>query len=146
MNDCNSLDFKKDGIRMTPYYINRHHEISLFRAILEKNRPDIIEEILEKTSLKKLGLTPMIMSEIYYDYNFYNKATEYLLQVKDKSYYFYIIDLLRSMGKNKEALEIIISDKENEDKEFLVKEILKKEPELKSYVNELSIKYKVSLC
>lgn len=39
MNDCNSLDFKKDGIRMTPYYINRHHEISLLRAILEKIPP-----------------------------------------------------------------------------------------------------------
>ena len=38
MNDCNSLDFNKDGRRMTPY-LYRHHVISLLRAILEKIPP-----------------------------------------------------------------------------------------------------------
>jgi hypothetical protein len=116
-----------------------------FRAYLELNRKDAIENQLEKTSLKKLGLTPMNMAEIYYDYKIYDKATQYLLQVKEKEYSSYIIELFKSMSKYEEALEMIISDKENEDKGIMVKEILRKEPKLKNYVNELCIKYKVYL-
>ena len=54
-------------------------------------------------------------------------------------------DLLRSIGKNKEALEVVMAAKELENKKILVNEIILKEPELKSYVNELSVKYKISL-
>ena len=116
-----------------------------FRSYLEMNRPDAIDSQLEKTSLKKLGLTPMDMGEIYYDYKFYNKAAEYLLQVKENAYFPYIIDLLRSIGKNKEALEVVMAAKELENKKILVNEIILKEPELKNYVNELCVKYKISL-
>ena len=87
----------------------------------------------------------MHMGEMYYDYKFYSKATDYLLQVKEKEYNSYIIDLLISMGKNKEALEIIISDKDNENMGDLVNDILKKNPKLKEYVDQLCVKYKVNL-
>ena len=149
--DCIAKGTKKEkfnwieGQNKNLDYSYKKMYIIRFRNYLEMNRPDAIDSQLEKTSLKKLNLTPMDMGEIYYDYKLYNKATEYLLQVKESSYFPYIIDLLRNMGKYKEALELVISDKDNENKQILVKEIIQIDPELKNYVNELSVKYKVSL-
>jgi hypothetical protein len=149
--DCFLSGFKKGKVNLIESknknfeYGNKKLNIMKFRAYLELNRKDAIENQLEKTSLKKLGLTPMNMAEIYYDYKIYDKATQYLLQVKEKEYSSYIIELFKSMSKYEEALEMIISDKENEDKGIMVKEILRKEPKLKNYVNELCIKYKVYL-
>ena len=127
-------------------YSNKKINIIKFRAYLEMNKPDAIDSQLEKTSLKKLGLTPLNMAEIYYDYKFYDKALDYLKQIKDKqNNYDYIIEFLMVMNKNEEALELIISDKNVEDKESFIKQILKNKPNLKNYVNELCVKYKVSL-
>ena len=116
-----------------------------FRSCLEKNIPEVIDTILEKTPLKKLGLTPLNMGEIYYDYKFYNKATEYLMQVKESGNNNYVVTMLKNMGKNKEALEVIFSDKDNDNLPLLVNDILKIEPSLKGYVDELCSKYKISL-
>ena len=126
-------------------YSNKKLHLMKFRALLEMNNSPAIDAILEKTTLKKLGLTPLNMGEIYYDYKLYNKATEYLIQVKEKENLSYVIELLRSMNKYKEALEIIISDKDNEAKGTMVNEILHKDPNLKYYVDELCVKYKVYL-
>ena len=126
-------------------YSQKKLYILRFRALLESNKSKEIDEILEKTPIKKLGLTPLNMAEIYYDYKIYDKATEYLLQVKEACYLFYVVDLLKSMGDYKNALEIIISNKDYEMKEGQINEILKKDPNLKEYVEELLTKYKVSL-
>jgi len=126
-------------------YSNKKLHLMKFRALLEMNNSPAIDAILEKTTLKKLGLTPLNMGEMYYDYKLYNKATEYLIQVKEKENLSYVIELLRSMNKYKEALEIIISDKDNEAKGTMVNEILHKDPSLKYYVDELCVKYKVYL-
>lgn len=85
------------------------------------------------------------MGEIYYDYKFYNKATEYLMQVKESGNNNYVVTMLKNMGKNKEALEVIFSDKDNDNLPLLVNDILKIEPSLKGYVDELCSKYKISL-
>ena len=92
-----------------------------------------------------MGLTPMHLGEMYYDYKYYDKATEYLMQVKDPFYFSYVVDILKSMEKYKEALEVIISSKNNENKAIMVEEIIRKQPRLQTYVNELCEKYKVSL-
>ena len=49
------------------------------------------------------------------------------------------------MEKYKEALEFIITSKELDSKDLMVKDILKKQPKYESYVNELCEKYKVCL-
>lgn len=126
-------------------YSNKKLNIIRFRSCLEKNIPEVIDTILEKTPLKKLGLTPLNMGEIYYDYKFYNKATEYLMQVKESGNNNYVVTMLKNMGKNKEALEVIFSDKDNDNLPLLVNDILKIEPSLKGYVDELCSKYKISL-
>ena len=38
------------------------------------------------------------------DYKLYDKATEYLIQVKEQENLSYVVELLRSMSKYKEAL------------------------------------------
>ena len=85
------------------------------------------------------------MAEIYYDYKIYDKATEYLLQIKEANYLFYVVDLLKNMGENKKALEIVVSNKDFEMKEIQINEIIKKDPTLKEYVDELCVKYKINL-
>ena len=124
-------------------YSQKKLYILRFRCLLKNNKSKEIDEILEKTPIKKLGLTPLNMAEIYYDYKIYDKATEYLLQVKEINYLFYVIDLLKSMKDYKNALEIIISNKDFQMKEEQINDILKKEPCLKEYVDELCSKYKI---
>jgi hypothetical protein len=108
-------------------------------------KPEAIDNQLAKTSLKKLGLTPINMGELYYDYKYYDKAAEYLMQVKESEYFTYAVDILESMDKNKEALELIISDKNYQSKLDMVNNILRKQPNLQKLVDELCAKYKVNL-
>ena len=150
--DCYKTGFMKGEATRFIEPQNKHFEYSTkklyilkLRSYLELKRPDSVENQLEKTSLKKMGLTPMDLGEIYYDYKYYDKATEYLIKTKDPFYFSYIVDLLKIMEKYKEALEFIISNKEETQKAVFVDEILKKQPRLQSYVDELCAKYKVSL-
>ena len=138
-NDYNLVEKHNKNIEYSAKKMN----ILRFRGLLESNKEKVIEEILEKTTIKKLGLTPLNMAEIYYDYKKYNKATEYLLQVKEANYLFYVVNLLKNMGENKKALEIIVTNKDFEMKEQEINEILKKEPNLKEYVDELCTKHKI---
>ena len=126
-------------------YSTKKLNIIRFRSFLEMKKPEVIDSKLEKTSLKKLGLTPMDMGEIYYDYKMYDKATEYLIQVKDRGYSLYVINLLESMNKYEEALDVIMWDETILNKEQIINEIIKKDQNLKNYVNELCVKYKVNL-
>ena len=126
-------------------YSQKKLYILRFRCLLENKKSKEIDEILEKTPIKKLGLSPLNMAEIYYDYKIYDKATEYLLQVKEINYLFYVVDLLKSMKDYKNALEIIISNKDFEMKEDIINDILKKDPTLKEYADELCTKYKINI-
>ena len=116
-----------------------------FRGYLEGKRPEAIEAQLSKTSLKKLGLTPINMGEIYYDYKYYDKAAQYLVQVRESANTLYAIELLKDMEKYKEALEVVIADKNNENKSMMINEILQKCPKCEQFVKGLCEKYKVSL-
>ena len=126
-------------------YSSKKFNLLKLRSYLDLKRPDAIESLLEKTSLKKMGLSPMHLGEMLYDYKYYDKATEYLMQVKEPFYFSYVVDILKSMEKYKEALEVIISSKDNEAKAIMVEEIVRKQPRLQKHVEELCVKYKVSL-
>ena len=126
-------------------YSNKKLNLLKLRSYLELKRPDAIESQLQKTSLKKMGLTPMHLGEMFFDYKYYDKAAEYLMQVKDPFYFSYVIDILKSMEKYKEALEYIIASKDIDEKAIMVNEILRKQPKLEKFVNDLCEKYKVSL-
>ena len=115
------------------------------RTYLEMKAPQKVIALLEKVPLKKFGVTHLQLGEIYYDYKFYDQAAENLLLEKDDYFFSYILDLLKDMNKNKEALEYIIKNKNDINKPAMVNDILEKEPRLKKFVDELCGKYKVNL-
>ena len=126
-------------------YSNKKLNLLKFRTYLEIRKPEAIDNQLEKTPLKKLGLTNLNMGELYYDYKYYDKATKYLLQVRESGNYTYAADMLKSMERYKEALEVIICTKNTGSKLDMVNDIIKKQPYLQKYVDDLCAKNKVNL-
>ena len=126
---------------------NKKLTLIKFRAYDEKNKFDEIENIINKFTLKKLGLSPINMAEIYMEYNKYDKAVEYIKQITDIDYFDYKVDMLKYMEKYEDALEVIISDKykDPEKMKIMVESIEKKRPDLKKKVEDLCLQYKVNL-
>ena len=129
----------------TIQYSQRKLHLIKFRSYLELRRPDAIENQLQKTPLKKLGLSPIHLAEIYYDYKYYDQAASWLIQVKDQNYYDYVKNLFKHMKKYKEWLEFAIACKTDENKADLVNEVLAVSPGLDRFVDEYCAKYKVNL-
>ena len=115
------------------------------RTYLEMKEPQKVIALLEKVPLKKMGVTHLQLGEIYYEYKYYDRAAESLVLEKDHYYLSYILDLLKEMNKNKEALEVVIKSKNEINKPAIINDILKREPRHKKFVDELCAKYKVNL-
>jgi hypothetical protein len=115
------------------------------RTYLEMKEPQKVITLLEKVPLKKMGVTHLQLGEIYYEYKYYDRAAESLVLEKDHYYLSYILDLLKEMNKNKEALEVVIKSKNEINKPAIINDILKREPRHKKFVDELCAKYKVNL-
>ena len=126
---------------------NKKLTLIKFRTYAEKGKFDEIENTINKFTMKKLGLTPINLAEIYMEYNKYDKAVEYIRQITDVDYFDYKVDMLIFMEKYEDALEVIISDKYKEPEKIkkLVDNILKKRPDLKKRVEDLCLQYKVNL-
>jgi hypothetical protein len=118
-----------------------------FRTFAERGQFDEIENLINRLTLKKLGLTPLNIAEIYMEYNRYDKAVEYIKQIFDNEYFDYKVDMLQYMEKYEDALEVIISDKNKDPEKMkqLTDEILTKRPDLKKKVEDLCLQYKVNL-
>ena len=117
------------------------------RTYAERGKFDDIENLISKLTLKKMGLTPLNIAEIYLEYNKYDKAVDYIKQITDNDYFDYKIDMMQYMEKYEDALEIIISDKNKDAEKMkqLVEEIETKRPDLKKKVEDLCLQYKVNL-
>ena len=126
---------------------NKKLTLIKFRAYAEKGRFDEIQSIINKSTLKKLGLTPVNMAEIYMEYDKYDNAVEYIKQITDNDYFDYKVDMLKYMEKYEDALEVIITDKykDAEKRKIMVESIVKKRPDLKKKVEDLCLQYKVDL-
>ena len=59
-----------------------------------------------------MGLSPLIVAELYMEYKEFDKAVEYINQTKDGQFFHYKIEMLKQMEKYADALEVIISDKD----------------------------------
>jgi hypothetical protein len=126
---------------------NKKLTLLKFRTYAENGKFDDIENLITKLTLKKLGLSPLNIAEIYLEYNKYDKAVEYIKQIVDADYFDYKIDMLQYMEKYDDALEAIISDKNKDAEKMkqLVDEIIIKRPDLKKRVEDLCLQYKVNL-
>ena len=87
-----------------------------------------------------MGLSPINIAEIYYEFKEYDRAVEYIKQIKDGQFFHYRVEMLKAMDKYVDALEVIISDSEGE-KMILINDILKKRPDLTKKAEELYSKY-----
>ena len=149
--ECYKKGIKKDQVAFidsqnkTIDYSQKKLHLLKFRTYLEMKRPDLIEAQLQKTSLKKLGLNPIHLAEIYYDFKQYDKAAQFLIQVKDPGYFSFVADLFKNMKKYKEWLEFVISNKNIDDKLDQVNYILAQSPGNQRFVDEFCAKYKVIL-
>ena len=126
---------------------NKKLTLLKFRTYAENGKFDDIENLITKLTLKKLGLNPLNIAEIYLEHNKYDKAVEYIKQIVDSDYFDYKIDMLQYMEKYEDALEAIISDKNKDAEKMkqLVDEIIIKRPDLKKRVEDLCLQYKVNL-
>ena len=149
--DCFKKGFTKDqgnwleAQNKTIEYSQKKLNLIKFRSYLEMRRPDAIENQLQKTPLKKLGLSPIHLAEVFYDYKYYNEAAKWLVQVKDPAHFSFAADLFKNMKKPKEWLEFIISNKNIDDKLNLVNRVLAAFPGNERFVDEFCTKYKVNL-
>ena len=100
-------------------------------------------EYLIKKNIKKLGLTYLNLSEIYYNFKIYDKATDYIKLITDPRYITYKIQMLEYINNYEAEIEVIITDKNIDNMNTLINNIIKKKPELKEKVEELCNKYKV---
>jgi len=131
-NNLSEKENKKHKLSDKRYLIIR------LRTYAEMKRFDAIDNVLNKykNNLKKLNLTPFDLAELYYDFKQYDKATEYIKQMVEPDIFNYKIQMLKSMEKYEDAIELIISDK-NCEKELLINDILNKRPDLKPKYDEL---------
>ena len=111
------------------------------KGFAESGKMVLIDETIKKYTLKKMGLSPLNVAELYMEYKEYDKAVEYIKQIKDGQFFNYKIDMLKYMEKYVDALEAIISDKDYDKNIFMINEILNKRPDLKQKANELFNKY-----
>ena len=111
------------------------------RGFAELGKFNLIEENIKKFTLKKMGLSPINIAEIYFEFKEYDKAVEYIKQIKESQYYHYKIEMLKYMEKYVDALEVIISDSESDKMIFMLNDILNKRPDLRTKADELCRKY-----
>ena len=146
-------NFKEDKIILFEKYNNKsfgfsQEGINIIKLInfCEDKRFQEMDIFLKKyNNIKKLSLTNLNVTEIYYKYQKYDKAAEYLQNITEVFYVNYKVNMLEYIENYELALEIIISEKKLANIEELVNHILIKKPNLQGKVEELCEKYKVKL-
>ena len=149
--DCYKLGVKENQIKWIETQ-NKNYELNAkkmaimkIRTLAENGKIDMVTLMVKESSLKKLNLTPLNLAELYFDYKKYDLAAEYIKQINNAEYFDYKVDMLLSMEKYQDALEVIISSKNMDRIPDMVNDILNKKPDLNSYVKELCTKYKINL-
>ena len=154
--DNSIYDCYKQGVKENKFnWIegqNKNYELSpkkmaimKIRAMAENGKILMVDKMIKESSLKKLNLTPLNMAELYFDYNQYDLAVEYIRQINNADYFDYKVEMLLYMEKYEDAIDIIISSKNMDRMPELINEVLMKKPSLKEKVKELCTKYKVNL-
>ena len=105
----------------------------------EINKLIAIEALLNKynNNVKKAGLTHLNLSEIFFKFKDYKRTEDNIKLINDSFYLGYKIDMLEFMDKYETALEIVIADKNNINRNNLINDILNRKPELKEKADEL---------
>jgi hypothetical protein len=111
------------------------------KGYAEAGKMALIDETIKKYTLKKMGLSPLLVAELFMEYKEYDKAVEYIKQINEPDYFDYKIEMLKYMEKYADALECIITDKDCDRKDMLVNDILAKKPDLRTKAAGLFAEY-----
>ena len=118
-----------------------HEGMNIMRCIsyCESGKIIGVDTLLKKynNNIKKLGLSYLNLAEIYFKFKEYKKAEENIKLINDSFYFDYKVDMLKFMDKYETALEIVIANKNNINRQNYIDEILSRKPELKEKANEL---------
>lgn len=87
----------------------------------------------------------LAFAEACIDHKLYESAVDFLKKVQGEEHFDYKYTLLKYMNKFSEALEMVISDKECDHKEALVKDLISLDESLAGQVKGLCVKYRVQL-
>ena len=98
-----------------------------------------------KNNVRKCGLTNLNVAEIFFKYKAKDKVVEFVKLINEPEYINYKISMLEYINAFEAELEIIISDKNIENKKCLIDGIIKRKPDLLKKVDEFCEKYKVTL-
>ena len=112
-----------------------------FKTLADEKRFIQIDEAVKKTGYKKLEMSPLDVARIMFTSKNYDGAVKYIKEVVDPNECEEKINLLRKMGRHKDALEIIMGDKKV-DKQKYIDLILKERPDLKNYLVDLENRLK----
>ena len=111
----------------------------------EIDKTSIIEVLVKRSTLKKLNLTILNLVEVYFKFKKYEEASQYLKLLNEACYFDYKIDMLQYIEIPEIALEVIMLDKNIENINDFVKDIISKKPKLIYKAKALAEKYKVNL-
>ena len=100
------------------------------KNLAEKKKFNEIDDIIKKSSYKKLDITPLIVAKILYNAKFYDGAVKYINDVNEINDFEEKINLLKKMGKHKEALDIVMNADRKIEKQLYIDGILKERPDL----------------
>ena len=98
-----------------------------------------------KNNIRKCGLTYLNVAEIFFKYKAKDKVVEFVKLINEPEYINYKISMLEYINAFEAELEVIISDKNIENKKFLIDSIIKRKPDLQKKVDEFCEKYRVTL-
>ena len=102
-----------------------------------------IQEILaianNPAEIKKANLTYLNFAEIFIELHEKERAADMIKRITEIDYFDYKIEMLKYIEKYADALDIVIKEKgiEDDKKTMLIREILMKNPDLRTKANEL---------
>ena len=149
--DCYKLGIKEDKIDWLEKQ-NKNFEFNKkkmtlmrFRTLAENNKIELIEDIIKASSLKSLKITAKNMADFYFEFKKYDLAAKYVKQITNNEFLDYKIEMLRYMEKLEDLLEVTISSKNMDKIPDIIKEVLKKKPDLQGLVKDLCTKFRVNI-
>ena len=118
-----------------------HEGMTIMRCLSygEINKLIAIEALLNKynNNVKKVGISHLNLAEIFFKFKDYKRTEDNIKLINDSFYLGYRVDMLEFMDKYETALEIVIADKNNINRNNLINDILNRKPELKEKADEL---------
>ena len=120
-----------------------------FKCLAENEDFEGIDELIKNNfnNLKKFSMSYLNMAEIYFTHKQYDKAVKVIKFLSEPIYLQYKLDMLKTMNKLEDSLEIIITDKNIDISNInsILTDIINNNPNLIKKAKEIALKYKIEI-